>query len=182
MTKKLAVLICVFILLFGCSVVMSKKPVGDKPVVLDPAGWDGVWTTPQGAPVMMKVKDGDKGILRLAWIEDDKDMTFKSYDVIILGSGRWQFANIQDEVKKGEQPKGYLFAKIKKEKDIILIWLPKIEKISELVKKNILPGEAAKESVILGELWPEHMKIIMSEEKDVLFDWESPFFFIKTRE
>ncbi len=182
MIKKLAPLFCFIVLFCGCSVVMSQRPVGDKPVVLDKAGWDGVWMTPQGAPVMMKVKDGEKGVLKIAWIEDDKDMTYKSYDVILLSSGRWQFANILDEENKGAKPRGYLFAKIKKEKDNIIIWLPSAEKFSDLVKKRILPGEAAKETVILGELGPQHMKTIMSEEKGVLFDWENPFIFIKTTE
>jgi len=181
MMKKFAVLFCLFILLCGCSVVMSKKPVGDSPVVLDPAEWDGAWITPQGAPVMIKVKDGKNGVLKLAWIEDDKDMTLKSYEVIILGTGRWQFANIQDEEKKGNAPQGYLFAKIKKEKGLIVVWLPKPDRFSDLVTKKILPGEVVKEKIILGEVGPEHMKIIMSEEKGPLFDWEEPFIFFKTK-
>lgn len=182
MIKKFAPLLCFLVLFCGCSVVMSQRPVGDKPVALDKTEWDGAWMTPQGAPVVMKVKDGEKGALKIAWIEDDRDMTYKSYDVILLSLGRWQFANILDEKSKGERPGGYLFAKIKKEKDSIIVWLPRAEKFSDLVKRGILPGEAAKETVILGELGPQHMKIIMSEEKGILFDWENPFFFIKTTE
>lgn len=181
MIKNLMLLVCVLALICGCSVVMSEKPVGDRPVVLEPAGWDGAWMTLQGEPVMMKVQDREKGVLKIAWIEDDGKMTCKSYDVRILSSGSWQFANIMDEEKKDGKSGGYLFAKIKKEKDYIVIWLPMAEKFSGLVGKKILPGRVEKESVTLGELEPQHLKIIMSGEKGLLFDWENPLFIIRAK-
>lgn len=181
MIKRFALLFCVLAFFCGCSVVMSEKPVGDAPVVLDPAGWNGAWLTHQGDAVVMKVLDRDNGVLRITWIEDDSKMTCRSHDVRVLSSGKWQFANIMDEGEKGEKPRGYLFAKIKKERDNIVIWLPAAEKFSDLVGKKILPGRVEKESVILGELGPRHMKIITSEEKGLLFDWENPLFIIKAR-
>ena len=166
---------------WGCSAVVSQRPVGEVPVVLNPEEWEGAWIAPEGGgPVVIRVEDGKKGYLKLAWIEDDRNMTFKSLRVVILRSGTWDFANIREEDEKGGTGQNYFFARVKKEKNRILVWLPRAEKFAALVEGKILPGRAAKETVTLGELKPEHTKIIASEEKGLLFDWENPVILMKT--
>ena len=43
-----------------------------------------------------------------------------------------------------------------------------------MVEEEVLPGKAEERSVVLGELGPEHLEIITSEEYGVLFDWDDP--------
>ncbi len=180
--KKCVLVLSLLVVLagWGCSAVVSQRPVGEIPVVLDPEEWEGTWITPDGGPVVIRVEDAEKGYLKLAWIEDDRSRTFKSLRVIILRSAAWDFANIREEDGKNETGQNYLFARVKKQKNHILVWLPRAEKFAALVEGKILPGRAVKETVTLGELKPEHVKIIVSEEKGLLFDWENPFVLMKT--
>ena len=73
----------------------------------------------------------------------------------------------------------YVWAIIKKSTKIILIWLPNEERFKKLIEAKTLPGEIKKDMVVLGDLKPEHMKIITSEERSLLFDWEDPLVLIK---
>ena len=55
--------------LSGCNVVLvvlSKKPLGDKPLKVDPKNWQGNWVTNEGF-VSIRVTDGATGSLQLTW-------------------------------------------------------------------------------------------------------------------
>ena len=80
--------------------VASKGPVGETPVMLNAKDWDGTWFSPGGDYCMMKVKNEKEGVLRLAWFENDKEMTHKSSDVFIRKSGNWLFASTKEEDEK----------------------------------------------------------------------------------
>ena len=86
---------------------------------------------------------------------------------------------MKDEEDKTIADNVYLWAIIKKEKEIILIWLPNKERFKTLIETKTLPGEIKKDLVLLGDLTPEHMKIIASEGRSLLFDWEEPLVLIK---
>jgi hypothetical protein len=159
--------------------VASKGPVGETPVELNAKDWDGTWFSPGGDYCMMKVKNEKEGILRLAWFENDKEMTHKSSDVFIRKSGTWLFASMKEEDEKTVADSVYVWAIIKKSTKIILIWLPNEERFKKLIEAKTLPGEIKKDMVVLGDLKPEHMKIITSEERSLLFDWEDPLVLIK---
>lgn len=166
--------------MMACSVVTSTSPIGEMPAVIDPKDWNGIWMNSDGAAITLKVKNEKEGLLGLAWIEDDTHMTCKSKDILIRSLGTWTFANMNDEDTTTPVDPKYLWGRIKKEKNLILFWLPKVSKFRELIASKVFPGEANKESVLLKNLKPEHMKILVSEEKGILFDWESPIIFIRT--
>jgi hypothetical protein len=163
---------------WGCSMVTSSRPVGDTPVLLDPSDWEGTWTAADGGPVVVRVEDARKGRLRLAWMEGDREMALKTADVMLLKAGTWHFANLREETKEG--PPAYLFARVKKEKGLLIIWPPRPEQFARLINDKVLPGTVSKEKILLGELGPEHMKIIVSEDRGVLFDWGNPIVLIRT--
>ncbi len=164
---------------WGCSVVTSGRPVGDTPVLVDPGEWEGTWMAADGGPVVVRVgDDGRNGRLRLAWMEGDREMVLKTADVILLKAGACHFANLREETEGGTSV--YLFARVKKEKGLLIIWLPRPERFARLIDERILPGTASKEKILLGELGPEHMKVITSEDRGVLFDWENPVVLMKT--
>jgi len=164
---------------WGCSMVTSVRPVGDMPLVLDPIEWEGTWIAADGGPVVVKVDDARKGQLKLAWIEGDKEMVLKTATVILLKSGAWHFANLRDDTQSGTSA-AYLFACVKRQKNVVIVWLPRPERFAGLIEEKVLPGAVSKERISLGELQPEHMKIIASEGRGLLFDWENPVVLMKT--
>lgn len=175
-------IICIFFVFFAlcsCTIVGSKGPIGETPVLVKAKDWDGTWFNPGGDYCKIKVKSETDGILRIAWIEDGKELTHKSSDVFIRKSEAWLFASMKEEEDKTITDNVYVWAMIKKEKEIILIWLPNKDRFKTLIEAKTLPGEIKKDSVLLGDLKPEHMKIIASERRSLLFDWEEPLVLIK---
>jgi hypothetical protein len=159
--------------------VASKGLIGETPVVLNAKEWDGTWFNPGGDYCMMKVKNENEGILRLAWIENDREMIYKTSDVFIRKSGNWLFASTKEDDEKAAADSLYVWAIIKKSRRTLFIWLPNEERFKKLIEAKTLPGEIKKGVVMLGDLKPEHMKIITSEEKSFLFDWEDPLVLIR---
>src|SRR5688572_32065939 len=96
----------------GCSSVISRRPVGDKPARIVAKDWDGHWLGTDG-PINVKVVDADKGILRVKWLEDDNQgqPTMKTAEVELRESGGWTFANTREE----ETGRGFIWARIKNE-------------------------------------------------------------------
>jgi hypothetical protein len=47
------------------------------------------------------------------------------------------------------------------------------------VKDGVFPGKIDGDDVILDELKPQHLKIITSGERGVLFEWDKPAVFVK---
>lgn len=160
--------------LAGCSTVYSTKPIGENVVsIVEPAEWEGTWiNSSMDVPVIIKVTDAQKGILKAMWIED---MKLESHEVQLLGSGEWMFGNIKDD-KDGR----FLWGRIKQEASQIILWFPDVAKISALVKAGSLPGTVDEGGdVTLGDLKAEHLSLIMSDDKGILFDWTDPLVLIR---
>lgn len=179
MKGKVVCILCILCAFYGCTIVGSKAPVGETPAVVKAKEWDGTWFNPGGDYCRIKVKSENDGILRIAWIEEGKELTYKSSDIFIRSSGSWLFASMKDEEDKTVPDGMYMWAIIKKEKEIILIWLPQKDRFKTLIEEKKLPGEVKKDLVLLGDLKPEHMKIIASEGRSLLFNWEEPLVLIK---
>jgi hypothetical protein len=179
MKRNIVYILCAVFALCSCTIVASKAPIGEMSVALNGKDWDGTWFNPGGDYCMIKVKNENQGILRLAWIEDDKEMTHKSSDVFIRKSGNWLFANTKEDGEKAAVDSPYVWAIIKKSPKTIFIWLPNEERFRKLIEAKTLPGEVKKGMVMLGDLKAEHMKIIAAEERSFLFDWEDPLVLIK---
>jgi len=165
-STNLLTLVFIAFLLSGCNTVTSTHPVGQTPLEIKPEEWEQTWVHTDGA-ITLEVLDGEKGLLRVAWIEEEQ---LKSGDIYLHSSGDWFFASFKED-------QAYLWFRIVKEENQILFWIPSFEKFKSLVEEGVLPGEIKNSNVLLGELGPQHLDIIKSEEHGVLFHWDEPLVF-----
>jgi hypothetical protein len=175
---KLVLAVLILLTTCGCNAVISKRPVGEKSAKIMAKDWEGNWLSPDG-PAKVKVVDPDKGIIKVFWLEDDKEGKpgMKTAEVELRQSGEWLFANTRAE-DKGES-RGYVWARIKNEDRQIIAWLPDNKAFARLVKDGVLPGKNDGDDMILDELKPQHLQIITSGERGLLFEWDKPAVFVK---
>lgn len=172
---KLALAGLILLTTCGCSSVISKRPVGEKQARIVAKEWEGDWVTREGT-VRVKVVDVEKGILKVFWLEDDKlgNSAMRTAKVELRESGDWLLANTQDD--KG---RGYVWGRIRNEDRQIVVWAPDDKLFSRLTKDGVFTGKIESGDVILEELKPQHLKIITSGERGVLFSWDQPTVFVK---
>ena len=60
-----------------------------------------------------------------------------------------------------------------------MVWSPDETLFKQLMKAGVFPGKVDGDEVILDELKPQHLKIITSGERGVLFSWDKPTVFVK---
>lgn len=159
-------------LLTGCSAVYSTDPIGNEPVKLKPADWQGSWLHPEGT-ITIEILDAEKGLLRAAWIEN---MELKSFDVHLLSSNDWMFGSTKD---KPNDPH-YIWGRVKHQDNQLIVWSPDVAKFKSLVKEGSLPGTLDDGGdVILGELTADQLSLITSEKNGVPFNWDEPLVLIR---
>lgn len=125
----------------------------------------------------MKVVDANKAILSTAWLEDDGQgkPAMKTAEVELRESGEWLFASTREE-DKGQ---GWLWGRIKNQDRQIIVWLPDDKLFKQSMKEGWFPGKIDGDEVILDELEPQHLKILTSTERGVLFSWDKPTVFVR---
>ena len=160
----------------ACSSVISKRPVGEKPARIVAKEWEGNWVGTDGA-VNVKVMDAEKGIVKVFWLEDDNKGKpgMKTAEVELRESGEWLFASTKEQ----DKDRGYLWGHIKNEDRQIIVWPPDNRSFAQCIKDGVFPGKLDGDEVILDELKPQHLKIITSGERGVLFSWDQPTVFVK---
>ena len=174
--SQLAIAALLLATVCGCSSVITKSPVGEKPAKIVAKEWEGNWVGTD-VSVNVKVVDADKGILRAFWMEDDNQgfPAMKTADVELRESGNWLFANSTEE----DKDRGYIWGRIKNEDRQIIIWPPDDGLFAQCVKEGVFPGKLDANAIILDELKPQHLKIITSGGRGVLFSWDKPTVFVK---
>jgi hypothetical protein len=164
-------------LLCSCSSVASKRPVGDEPVVLDKAKWNGIWTTSDGDVVFTRVEDSSKGLIEIAGISlHETEIKVEKHLIQILKTGEWLWANMKSE-KEGF----YQFARISEPGEQLIYWIPKAGPFIERVRKGDLKGELPKDDdgkekgeVILESLSAQNIKDIEAGKWGNVIAWEDP--------
>jgi hypothetical protein len=174
--SKLALAGLILLTICGCNSVISKRPVGEKPARIVAREWEGNWVTTDGT-VKVKVVESDKGILKVAWLEDDKqgNPALKTAKIEVRESGGWLFANTIEE----DKGRGYVWGRIRNEDGQVIVWSPDAKLFKQLMNEGVFPGKVDGDEVILDELKPQHLKIITSQQRGVLFSWEKPTVFMK---
>jgi hypothetical protein len=178
------VAIALMLFLTACVEVTSTAPVGSKAVPIDAEEWNGTWLDDDDEPVLFRVVDSANGILKMSGIEESDGTRRWVHSYVYLrtvpGHEGWIFASYQDKPADHEPP-GYLWARVKRQGEFLLVWLPDSTKFEELVEEGALPGEVIRgeESgnvahITLDEFDEEHLALIASEERGVLFDWDDP--------
>lgn len=163
----------------GCNAVLAKRPVGEKPAKIVANDWEGKWVGADGGSLTVKVLDANKGLLKVFWLDDEDKRTpsMKSADVELRESGKWLFASTNYE--DNGPSRGYLWGRIKNEDRQMIVWIPDDKAFAPLVKSGVFPGKIEGDDIILDELKAEHLKIITSGERGVLFQWDKPAVFVK---
>jgi len=83
-------------------------------------------------------------------------------------------------MRENEGDAYYHLALIEKEKDQIIIWTPDSSQFKKLVETQLLVGKLEKGGdVVLEKVTSEHLKLIMSGDKGVCFDWKKPIVFFR---
>jgi len=167
-------LACAF--LCSCTSVTCKQPVGEKPVVLDKAKWNGSWANANGDVFYTRVKDAGQGLLELvsAAIEDS-EIKVERATVRIRASAAWLWASMKDE-----DDENFSFGRVTEPGQEILYWIPQPAPFAERVRKKQLPGVVTKDSdgkdkdVLLEALSTEHIKAIEEGKWGEVFDWSQP--------
>jgi hypothetical protein len=158
----------------ACDEVTVPEPVGDEIVPLEAEEWVGTWADPEGHVVFIQEVDAEAGHLRLVWFEDDDTLERQQVDAIVRTSNGWWLGTVfvpDDAELSGE----YWWGRVERTGDTLLVWVPNPRKFAELVRAGLLPGKVESEDTVrLGKLEPRHLKLVTSEERGVLFEWDEP--------
>jgi hypothetical protein len=168
----------------ACSYVTVTEPIGEEPVQLQPKEWEGVWKLyfyslfnedEEEAFFVMEVSDSENGVLKVQNIGREPE----SAQVYLRESNGWMFGSYRNP---GEaEDKGMCWGRFEKHGDRIFIWVPDYDRFSGLMNDGLLPGHPAEDMdgdkiLILSNLKPEHLELVTSESKGVLFHWDHPIF------
>lgn len=135
--KQLLLLLLVTVFLAGCDTVTSLQLVGEQPVSLKAEDWQGAWVIEDDA-VYIKVVDPAKGELLLYSIELDKakpEDVMQIYKLYVRQSGSEYYINVLNTEAK---PADYFFARISRDGNKILSYLPSHNFFLNNVKTGVL--------------------------------------------
>ena len=160
--------------LAGCEVV-SVKPVGNVPMVIEPEDWEGLWVSDTGEVwAVVRVVNAAEGELEIAGIDFDEDSFRMDTNVVYLRTlvadvvARTMFVSMYDE-----ESDIYGWGLLSRDDDHVEIRLPAASRFRELVEEGALSGKVEDnllKTVILEELTAEHLAIISAAD-EVL--WQS---------
>ena len=186
---RLGAIVSCLVLMSGCAYVYIPKPIGERQTDISPNDWEGVWIS-GGFAMNIKVLDKEKGELRVAFLDEGQSGEFElqSYRVHLTRWENWQFISFNEK----EDSEHYIWGRLEKREGQIIIWWPNDVKFGSAIEEGILPGVTKERyvevslkgpvivvDVFLGDLNAEHMELITTSEKEVLFDWENPMIFLR---
>lgn len=174
-------------ILCGCTAVTSLTPVGTKPVVTEKKDWEGVWYNGDGLLCFIRVKDKNKGILRVAMLnggkegKEDIDFSLKKFDVHIKQGKSLKFANFlcrdvfeKKEINKSTE-KAYCWFMITNSKENILLYIPNSKFYNKLITDKKLKGEEVDNCIIISDSSEKILEVIDSYgDQGQLFNWKEP--------
>jgi hypothetical protein len=193
----------VLLLLAACEAVYSPQPIGEEPLPLNVADWQGTWL--QGDIVLLTtVLDAEKGILQATWLERYKDGARQE---VLTGevrrSGEAVFFNAIEQpadvngegagenetpgatgavtpAAPAESPKPlYWWARARLDGSHVTVWWPNVEAFRTAVRAGRLPGTVRDDDhVVLGSLTPEQLALFDAPESGLL-DWSNPVVFVR---
>jgi len=172
-------LLLVLGVLSGCSAVYSTAPVGMQPKNIENSQeeWSGTWLHAEGA-VTVRVVDGANGELEVGWVEEKLGaLKCETYAMHLREVGDWTFASFKPLGAPREDH--YVWARIRKEERMAILWPPDVEKFEALVQEGRLPGTVDGHVVVLDGLTPAHCEVLQSETNGVLYVWDKPLVLIK---
>lgn len=185
MKRPIAWPLMAIVLVTGCDAVYTRQPIGDEPLALETAQWQGTWLN--GEVVMLTtVLDADNGKLQTAWLE--RGETGARMEVVVgevRHTGERVYINSLDEPDEADEsaPESgsppYYWARIRVEERTMTVWMPRLEAFRKAVEEGRLPGRIdADENVVLDRLEPDHLALIDSPEANLL-QWSEPLVLVR---
>lgn len=181
---KNVLLLLVIAVISGCVGVASVNPVGTEAVKLDPAKWDGVWSDGNESIYFVKVKDAEKGVLHIGYV-NEKDGTFemKTFDANIRSSNKEKFCNIKvSEILDGKDlqkcsdklQNSYYWLLLKNKKENLTIILPNADKIGINAKEGNIKTNMTNDTLLMEGTSEDVTKFIQSYKNGELYIWKNP--------
>lgn len=156
----------------GCAAVYATKPVGEAPFPIKASEWNGTWVNVNGA-VTLKVLDEAAGTLRMAWVEwSVQGPRLESHEIQLLRSGEAIFASVREGEDKGQSL--YVWARVRRDGNELICWPPDVERFKAASRSGQFPFREKDDSLVLGELTPEHLRQLASPEAALLYRWDDP--------
>lgn len=145
------------LLISACT--FSLAPVGERPLQLVPAEWNGLWSSDQEKQsYRVEVADPAAGRIRMTILPDPKSgRDSELVDVLLTSGGGGVFANLV-------HPEGHVWFRLERRGDTVLVRAPFGPLIAAKIAAGELPGHVADERVILDPLSPAHLQYLASEE------------------
>lgn len=153
----------------SCKVVTVPSPLGTTAVQPVSADWDGTWVCGFQSPVTLWVHDA--GTVRMTYTEMEADkLVTRQLEWKLETHGDWMFAS----AALPDMPGKFLWARVWREEEQIIAWLPDPEQLAEQVRAGALPGTVDKDgNVFLGELSGEHLDALTTRESGSI-RWDEP--------
>lgn len=175
-----ALFVCLLTLGLGaCDYVSSEKPFGRTALRADPESWAGTWLNEDGA-LTVRVVDAAKGHLEVGWIESGRDgLRLELLEAHLRefgGDAYASFTGLDDD----EVP-GYLWVRLAREGERLVLWLPEAESFERLVGEGVLPGRLEEDGVVLGALDESQLALVGADEGGELFAWREPMVLLRVR-
>jgi len=169
--------------LCGCSAVYTQEPFGQAPLDLarERDEWEGTWAHNDGM-VSVSVQDASNGVLEIGWIESNSDgMKLLKGEVLLRTVDGALFASLKmKEADEADSAKGYLWGRMQRRKNTVLVWGPDKAEFERRVEQGALPGATNGSDLVLGPLATNQLSAIARD--DGLFEWKEPLVFWKTAE
>ena len=154
--------------------VFSTRPVGDEVPHGKLEDWTGTWALANGEPAyLFEIDDAAQGTLKITDLRDEPEHV----TAFVRASGEDLFLSFVEENGTLEGSPVYTWALVEREDHRLVLWNPNYAKFVRLVGLGLLPGKLDDDGLTLGELSPEHMELLTSEDHGVLFEWRAPIVF-----
>jgi uncharacterized protein YcfL len=167
---KLLNLFVLLILIGACSTIKTINQLGEKTYLLDKNKWEGTWVTGEGF-LQLKVIDIETSEVSIMLIEKGE---LQKYKIFIRKNGEDSYMNLVDEDNH------YLFAKFKRTRNQIIVWLPSREMMQKAINSKALTGVISEKKNVLITSEKKQVNNYFVENKDkILFEYEEPIIFRK---
>jgi len=193
---SLIVVIVVSVICTGCGWVRSKEPAGETAATLDPRVWEGTWLalrTPGDVSnsitvnraVLVQVTGPDTGVMRATWIAPNgmlRSVEFLLRDSKGGGGETDGFFSVKaSELDDDQAQGGYYWGFLRRNGDLVVMWLPSAKGFRELIDEGKLQGSAVEKSdnLMLDAITVDSFKGVGMEDRFMwdLFYWYEPIVF-----
>jgi hypothetical protein len=182
----LSLMFCGLLTVFtGCIAVNSENLIGFSPVELDADDWEGIWYEGETV-VFIKVKDREKGILRVGTVDDkDDNLVLKQFDVYLRKGKKAIFGNIpykqiaEEDLDKLEE-NSYSWFLVRHDAKKLNLIFPNGDTLKKLLDVGKVKGEKTKNSLVLKGTSEELTEFFEpSEDNSMFYYWKESSHFIR---